>query len=209
MSTSLEVVQSAMQGLSGLRITSTYRDPDHNRRVGGSPTSLHMQKDNPAVDVAGDERSLDELERRLASLGHDAELLWRTAGHYDHLHYGIRGGGSGMPVNAQGWSNTAPWVQYRGPTVADMQELAEYQRLRGLKAPSAQSSSFLTTLINGDAPTMDQPSSKGSQGTMPERPSTVINEDDNPFSPIPSSSGEVNPNTPLAPNPFIARRKRR
>ena len=92
--TSLDVVRRAMQGIPGLRITSTYRSPSHNANVGGSPTSWHMNRDNPAVDISGPTAGLDELARRLAAYGGNAELLWRTKGHWDHVHFAIRGDGS-------------------------------------------------------------------------------------------------------------------
>lgn len=87
---SLAVVRAAMKGLSGITITSTYRTPQRNAKVGGSKTSWHMNEGNPAVDVGGPDDQLDELARRLGALGYDAELLWRTDGHHDHVHYAIR-----------------------------------------------------------------------------------------------------------------------
>lgn len=86
----LRTVQNAMQGLPGLRVTSTYRSPAHNRRVGGSPTSYHLDRLNPAVDVAGPTRMLDLLYNRLRSVPR-RELIWRAPGHYDHLHFAARG----------------------------------------------------------------------------------------------------------------------
>lgn len=94
--TSLETVRSVMNGIPGLRITSTYRDPEKNASVGGSKTSHHMNRDNPAVDIAGPKSSLDELHRRLRNLGLDAELLWQVPGHHDHVHFALRGSGGGV-----------------------------------------------------------------------------------------------------------------
>lgn len=66
--------------------------------AGGSPTSLHMDRNNPAVDVVGSASQLDALYRQLAAVG-GRQLLWRVPGHYDHLHYADQGGvfkGPGM-----------------------------------------------------------------------------------------------------------------
>lgn len=76
----------------GLYVTNTYRSPAHNAAVGGSPTSLHMDRRNPAVDIAGPVGALDMLAARLRSMGGWRELLWRVAGHYDHLHVADTGG---------------------------------------------------------------------------------------------------------------------
>jgi len=99
MASSLQVVQQAMEGIPGLRITSTYRSPEKNRAVGGSSTSWHMNKANPAVDVAGPQSSMQALYRKLKSLGYDAELLFNSPGHYDHVHFAIRSNRDATPTN--------------------------------------------------------------------------------------------------------------
>lgn len=87
----LETVKKNMAGIPGLSITSTYRTPQHNAAIGGSPTSHHLDRSNPAVDVVGPAASLDALYAKLQRIG-GRELLWRTGGHYDHLHYAHSGG---------------------------------------------------------------------------------------------------------------------
>lgn len=86
-------VQQAMQGIPGLRVTNTYRSPEHNRRVGGAPNSYHMDRSNPAVDIGGPVRSLDQLAAKLRMMGGWREgPIWRAPGHYDHVHVAHEGG---------------------------------------------------------------------------------------------------------------------
>lgn len=73
-------------------VTSTYRTPEQNRRVGGSPRSYHTDRNNPAVDIGGPTVVLDRVAAALRSMGGWRELLWRTAGHYDHVHVAHQGG---------------------------------------------------------------------------------------------------------------------
>lgn len=101
----LSTVKKNMGGIPGLSISSTYRTPAHNAAVGGSPTSYHIDKNNPAVDVVGPASSLDALYAKLKQVG-GRELLWRTAGHYDHLHYADKGGtfkGPGLVAMGAGY----------------------------------------------------------------------------------------------------------
>ena len=77
---------------TGTYITSTYRTPAQNRAVGGSPTSYHLDRNNPAVDIGGRMGALDALHARLKAMGGWRELLWRVKGHYDHIHVAHSGG---------------------------------------------------------------------------------------------------------------------
>jgi hypothetical protein len=114
----LGTVQRAMQGIPGLRVTSTYRSPAQNAAIGGSPTSYHLDAGNPAVDVAGPAWALDQLHVKLARIG-GRELLWRTAGHYDHLHYAHSGGvvSSSWPTLPGLRSDERPAILQVGETV--------------------------------------------------------------------------------------------
>lgn len=82
---------AAAEGLP-IRRTSAYRTPAENRAAGGSPTSHHLNKQNPAVDYGGPTWALDLFAQRLRQMGNWRELLWRTKGHYDHVHVAHEGG---------------------------------------------------------------------------------------------------------------------
>lgn len=86
----LKRVQSAL--IPGTTITSTYRTPARNRAVGGSPTSYHMDRSNPAVDIGGSTAALNRLAPKLRAMGGWREFLWRVPGHYDHIHVAHAGG---------------------------------------------------------------------------------------------------------------------
>jgi hypothetical protein len=65
-------------------------------RVGKhAPGSYHYS--GRAIDVTGSDAQLDAAYAKLKAMGGYAELLWRTAGHYDHLHvaYAL---GAGAPA---------------------------------------------------------------------------------------------------------------
>lgn len=76
----------------GTYVTSTYRTPAQNRAAGGSPTSYHLDRSNPAVDIGGSTAALDALYTILKRMGGYRELIWKQPGHYDHLHYAHGGG---------------------------------------------------------------------------------------------------------------------
>ncbi|MBW3547220.1 MAG: hypothetical protein KY452_03655 [Actinobacteria bacterium] len=91
----IDRARAAATGLP-VRMSSAYRSPWHNRAVGGSPTSYHMDRLNPASDWVGPTWALDELARRLRGAGPHRELLWRVRNHAPgdnpHVHYAHRGG---------------------------------------------------------------------------------------------------------------------
>lgn len=74
----------------GAIVTNTYRSPAYNAAIGGAPNSWHthgLAADFSTGNPLGDGR-LDSMYRYLKKfLGKTlVELLWRTTGHYDHLH---------------------------------------------------------------------------------------------------------------------------
>lgn len=79
-----------------LRQSSGYRSPAHNARVGGSPTSFHLDKSNPASDWVGPTWALDEFAARLKRAGGWREVLWRVPNHAPgdnpHVHVAHTGG---------------------------------------------------------------------------------------------------------------------
>ncbi len=86
-------VQSILGEFPGARITSTYRSPGQNARVGGARNSYHMDRNNPAVDIGGPTATLDRVAARLRGMGGWREgPIWRAPGHYDHVHVAEEGG---------------------------------------------------------------------------------------------------------------------
>lgn len=77
---------------TGTIITDTYRDPAYNAAVGGSPTSYHMDRANPAVDVAGSNAAMWAFYDLVMANGPWRQVIWQSAGHYDHVHVANRGG---------------------------------------------------------------------------------------------------------------------
>lgn len=106
----------------GGRVTSTYRTAAQNARVGGSPTSFHMDRANPAVDIGGPTSVLDRVYARLRAMGGWRELLWRVAGHFDHIHAAATGGAIRGP--GTGTSDSIPALLSNGEHVWTAQEVA-------------------------------------------------------------------------------------
>lgn len=75
------------QGIAGERITSTYRDPAHNRRVGGVENSYHTRRGLNGEPLARDSvppagMSMAAYYRRLKVLNPDMDVLNEG----DHIH---------------------------------------------------------------------------------------------------------------------------
>lgn len=90
-------VKSVLSSFPSASVTSTYRSPSHNRRVGGSPTSYHLDRENPAVDIVAPSAAiLDSIAARLRKLGGWREFLWRVPNHAPgdnmHIHVAHSGG---------------------------------------------------------------------------------------------------------------------
>jgi hypothetical protein len=98
-------------------VTSTYRTPEQNRRVGGSPRSYHLDRNNPAVDIGGPTGVLDRVAGALRGIGGWRELLWRVAGHFDHIHVAHAGG-----TVSQAWPTMPGWGPNERPVRAEIGE---------------------------------------------------------------------------------------
>lgn len=81
-------IQSMLGRFPGLRITEIggNRASDVRRGVARVPTSYHYDTKNPAVDIGGSTAQLDSLYREMVRQGGWRQILWRTKGHYDHIH---------------------------------------------------------------------------------------------------------------------------
>ena len=80
------------KGLQGERVTSTYRDPAHNRKVGGVPNSFHTRKGPDGRPLARDSvpppgMSMDEYHRRLQALNPHLDVINEG----DHIHLEPKG----------------------------------------------------------------------------------------------------------------------
>ena len=83
-------VQGMLKSYPGLRITEIggNRSSDQRRGVKRWSGSLHYDTNNPAVDIGGSTKQLDALYQQMRSEGGFRQILWRVAGHYDHIHVG-------------------------------------------------------------------------------------------------------------------------
>jgi hypothetical protein len=78
---------AAFRGLDGERVTSTYRDPAHNRRVGGVSNSYHTRRYADGTPMARDSVpppgvSMSEYAAQLRRLNPDMEVI----NEQDHVH---------------------------------------------------------------------------------------------------------------------------
>ncbi len=82
----------ALKPIAGERITSTYRTPEHNRKVGGVPNSYHTRKDS-----AGKPMARDSVPPPGVSMSAYAAMLRKQNPHLDvinegdHVHMEPRG----------------------------------------------------------------------------------------------------------------------
>jgi peptidoglycan hydrolase-like protein with peptidoglycan-binding domain len=68
----------------GLTITSAYRSPAEDKRVGGTGTGYHTL--GQALDVAGSKANMDKFAQWAKSSGLFRSVLWQVPDHYDHVH---------------------------------------------------------------------------------------------------------------------------
>lgn len=92
-------IQGILKNFPGLRITEVggNRDYDVAHGVARVPTSYHYDRNNPAIDITGSTADLDRLYKTLVQQGGWRQILWRTEGHWDHLHVAAEGGVVGDP----------------------------------------------------------------------------------------------------------------
>lgn len=76
----------------GLTVTDTYGDLAYNLSLGRSPNSYHGDRANPAVDMAGSQAAMFAAAAEIYRMGNWRQVLWQTAGHFDHIHVAKDGG---------------------------------------------------------------------------------------------------------------------
>lgn len=119
----LSRVQSVLgAGMGGLRVTSTYRSPSENAAAGGAAGSLHMDRANPAVDLAGPADAMAAVATLLGRIGGWRQLYYNGVnapgvgfwpGHWDHVHVANTGG----RVPGRGNGDTVPAMLTPGEMV--------------------------------------------------------------------------------------------
>ena len=82
----------APKGLTGERVTSTYRTPEHNREIGGVPNSFHTRRDAKGNPLARDSApppgmGLREYAQRLSAMNPNLDVILES----DHVHMEPRG----------------------------------------------------------------------------------------------------------------------
>lgn len=81
------LVPFSVSGVSGERVTSTYRSPEHNKKVGGVGNSYHMRR-----DANGNAMARDSVPPAGMSMATYAALIRRQNPHLqvinegDHVH---------------------------------------------------------------------------------------------------------------------------
>lgn len=133
-------------GIPGETVTSTYRDPAHNRRVGGVSNSFHMQRDAQGNPLARDSTppagmSMNDYHLQLQRLNPDKDVMNEG----DHVHMEPR-------TRARTQARNEPPVRMNRIT-AIMQTVQN--RDPGAKIEQ-QGNYIVITLSNGDKKTFDQ-----------------------------------------------------
>jgi murein L,D-transpeptidase YcbB/YkuD len=91
----------------GLRLTSGYRSPSHDKQVGGSGSGPHTR--GTAYDFAGNYRDMERFAQAMYSSGLFSQVIFkdkdyatgrRISGHQDHVHLGWKADGSSGSVTA-------------------------------------------------------------------------------------------------------------
>ena len=111
---SIQINEDALDKLQALRtalgkplvLTSAYRSPEHNRRVGGAKNSLHMQ--SIAFDVRMDNHDPHEFEAAARLVGFTGFGYYPRSG-FMHIDTGpARSWGTPWPRTATSWPTETP-----------------------------------------------------------------------------------------------------
>lgn len=108
----------------GLRITSAYRSPAHDKQVGGTGKGYHTL--GQALDVAGSFAKMDAFAKWAKNSGLFRSVLWQVAGHYNHVHVSWNLSGTSSP--------SAPVIQEgsKGGIVEAIQRLLGGLKIDGI-----------------------------------------------------------------------------
>ena len=106
------MVNAVLSRFPGTRMTSGYRSPAQNRAVGGAPNSDHMS--GRAADFVGS--NMDAIAAFLRAWPGIKQVLWRVAGHFDHVHGATRALHGGL-IPGTGRGDIAPLMAEPGEFV--------------------------------------------------------------------------------------------
>lgn len=102
------MAKTTISKFPGSRITSGYRTPAQNKAAGGSPTSYHLDRLNPAQDLGGSNLQgmfqyiYDHYGKNVRELIYGAQMVkngqivpYTKGDHWDHVHVAHKGGDVG------------------------------------------------------------------------------------------------------------------
>jgi len=149
--TALDMLQALRDRLrKPLILTSAYRSPEHNRRVGGAKNSLHMR--GIAFDVRMDNHDPHEFEAAARAVGFTGFGYYPKSG-FMHIDTGpARTWGTPWPLTATTWPSELPRQPESVKEDREVQAVAGAS-VAGAVAVAAEHLPIASTLLGNLAPT--------------------------------------------------------